>query len=93
MICVEKQSTIGTARKLEIPLKTVEKWVTAYNKNPTCFNRADDYYVMEWRKFSGRYDKLDKESLISELKKRDLEISYWFSVAKAKELNEKSRLK
>ena len=28
-ICVERRSTIKTAEQFDIPLKTVEKWVTA----------------------------------------------------------------
>ena len=30
-------STSLTAMVFEIPLKTLEKWITAYNKNPNCF--------------------------------------------------------
>lgn len=37
-ICIEKKSTSGTARRYGIPLKTVEKWVTKYNKNPRAFD-------------------------------------------------------
>lgn len=33
-ICVERRSTFKTAEQFDIPLKTVEKWVTAYNKDP-----------------------------------------------------------
>ena len=29
LICNEKHSTIKTAEQFEIPLKTVEKWITA----------------------------------------------------------------
>ena len=38
LICNEKNSTIKTAEQFEIPLKTVEKWITAYNKNNRCFD-------------------------------------------------------
>lgn len=38
LICVERRSTIRTAEEFKIPLKTVEKWVTAYNKNNHCFD-------------------------------------------------------
>lgn len=37
-ICVERRSTIKTAEQFDIPLKTVEKWVTAYNKDNHCFD-------------------------------------------------------
>ena len=36
-ICVQGKSTSKTAQKYEVPLKTVEKWVTKYNKNPDIF--------------------------------------------------------
>ena len=38
LICVEHNSTIKTAQQLDVPLKTVEKWVTAYNKDHNVFN-------------------------------------------------------
>ena len=38
LICIEKHSTIKTAEQFEIPLKTVENWITAYNKNNKCFD-------------------------------------------------------
>jgi len=31
-------STIKTAEELNIPLKTFENWITAYNKNPNVFD-------------------------------------------------------
>lgn len=34
----EKHSTIKTAQQFDIPLKTLEKWITAYNKNRNIFN-------------------------------------------------------
>lgn len=33
----QKFSTSLTSREFDIPLKTLEKWITAYNKNPNCF--------------------------------------------------------
>ena len=38
LICVEKHSTIKTAEQFDIPLKTLEKWITAYNKDNNVFN-------------------------------------------------------
>lgn len=38
LICNEKHSTIKTAQQFDIPLKTVEKWITAYNKDNKCFD-------------------------------------------------------
>lgn len=55
LICNEKHSTIKTAEQFEIPLKTIEKWITAYNKDHNVFN--EDY--------------LSKEQQIIELKKEN----------------------
>lgn len=41
LIVNENHSTIKTSKQFEIPLKTVEKWITAFNKDNNCFN--DDY--------------------------------------------------
>lgn len=38
LIVNEKHSTIKTAQQFEVPLKTVEKWITAYNKDHNVFN-------------------------------------------------------
>ena len=54
LIINEKHSTIGTAKQFDIPLKTVEKWITAYNKDSNVFNA----------------DYLSKEQQIAELKKK-----------------------
>lgn len=38
LIVNEKHSTIKTAEQFDIPLKTLEKWITAYNKDHHCFD-------------------------------------------------------
>ena len=38
LICIEKHSTIKTAQDFDIPLKTVEKWITSYNKDHHVFD-------------------------------------------------------
>ncbi len=38
LICNEKHSTIKTAEQFDIPLKTVEKWITSYNKDNKVFD-------------------------------------------------------
>lgn len=38
LIVNEKHSTIQTANQFNIPLKTLEKWITAHNKDPNIFN-------------------------------------------------------
>ena len=38
LVVNEKHSTIKTAEQFNIPLKTLEKWITAYNKDNNVFN-------------------------------------------------------
>lgn len=79
-ICVEKQSTSLLAKQLSIPLKTVEKWVTAYYKDPNRFKQKDGQYFEDRKIRAEKYDHLDKEDLIKELKNRDAEIEYLKSI-------------
>ena len=37
-ICVERKSTNGVAARYGVPLKTVENWVTRYNKDPHVYD-------------------------------------------------------
>jgi len=41
LIVNEKHSTLKTAQQFNIPIKTLEKWITSYNKNHNVFN--NDY--------------------------------------------------
>lgn len=75
-ICIEKQSTSKIAKEYDIPLKTVEKWVTAFYRNPKVFDRSDDYYKKYLRERSLRYDNMSVDQLIAELKSRDNELEY-----------------
>lgn len=83
-ICEEKCSTSQIANKYDVPLKTVENWVTRYNKNSNCFLKDDDHYLQKRSKEKKRYDELDIPQLIEELKKRDTEISYLRSIISSK---------
>lgn len=38
LIANEKHSTIKTSKQFDIPLKILEKWITAYNKDNNVFN-------------------------------------------------------
>lgn len=38
LIVNEKKSTIQTAKQFDIPIKTLEKWITTYNKDKNVFN-------------------------------------------------------
>ncbi len=42
LIVHHNHSTLKTAQEFNIPLKTLEKWITAYNKNNDVFN-VDDF--------------------------------------------------
>ena len=37
-ICLNNASTIKTAEEYNIPLKTLEKWITSYNKDSKVFD-------------------------------------------------------
>ena len=37
-ICIDHYSTLKTANEYGIPIKTLEKWITAYNKDNRCFD-------------------------------------------------------
>ena len=65
LICNEKHSTIKTAEQFEIPLKTVEKWITAYNKNNRCFDfdyKTQSQIIDDLKKQISRLEK-DNEIL------------------------------
>lgn len=38
LIKLQGHSTIKTAQEFNIPLKTLENWITAYNKDEHCFD-------------------------------------------------------
>ena len=38
LVCISKNSTLKTAKDLNVPIKTFEKWITAYNKDNNVFN-------------------------------------------------------
>ena len=39
LVVNEKHSTIKTAEQFDIPLKTLEKWITSYNKDRHVFDK------------------------------------------------------
>ncbi len=39
LIVNEKHSTLKTAEQFEIPIKTLEKWITAYNKDNHIYDK------------------------------------------------------
>lgn len=66
LIVNEKHSTSATAKQFDIPLKTLEKWITAYNKDHNVFN--EDY--------------LSKEQQIIELKKKNSKLERQVDILK-----------
>ena len=55
LIYLQDHSTSKTAQEFNIPLKTLENWITAYNKDSHCF---DDDYISPQEIIS----KLEKEN-------------------------------
>lgn len=55
LIIIQKHSTIRTAEEFSVPLKTVENWITAFNKDNHCF---DEDYISPQEKIA----KLEKEN-------------------------------
>lgn len=79
-VCCNKKSTIKTANDFSIPLKTFEKWITAFNKNPDCFddpNFVDFHFVSSPTNPSNEasYDDLSIDDLKKLLLKKDIEIA------------------
>ena len=60
-------SPIKTAEEFGVPLKTVENWVTAYNKDPHCFD--DDYISTEQQLEAARKTIKKQKETIEILKK------------------------
>ena len=49
LIVNEKHSTSKTSQQFDIPLKTVENWITSYNKDIHCFdsNYKTQYQIID----------------------------------------------
>lgn len=82
-ICEEKKSTSKTAKYFNVSVKTVEKWVTAFHQDSTCFDHPDDCYKGNHKKTEQQYNHMMKPKLIAELKKRDNTILYLCSIIDA----------
>ena len=77
-ICLNGASTIKTANKYNVPLKTLEKWITSYHKNPNCFdfkNEPSDFRFIDSNPNDISYDELDHNELKLLLLKKDIEIA------------------
>lgn len=77
-ICFNHDSTIKTAQEYHVPLKTLEKWITAFNKDSSCFDPkievVNDFKILN-KKSELNYDNLSIDELKRLLMKKDIEIS------------------
>lgn len=77
-ICLNGKSTIKTAEEYNIPLKTLEKWITAFNKNNHSFDskiEQNDFKIIDSFISNTSYDDLSNEELKKQLMKKDIEIA------------------
>lgn len=77
-ICYNKKSTLQTANDFSIPIKTLEKWITSFNKNPDCFdelNFIDFHFVNSPSSDDSNYDSLSIADLKKQILKKDIEIA------------------
>ena len=79
-ICLHNASTIKTAKQYNVPLKTLENWITAYNKDSHCFDPkiefVDDFKLLNNELSSDpNYDDLSNTELKNILMKKDIEIA------------------
>ena len=77
-ICINGNSTLKTANEYGIPIKTLEKWITAFNKDNHCFDPIIEV-VNDFKPFNNikviDYNDLSNEDLKKELMKKDIEIA------------------
>lgn len=77
-ICLNSASTIKTAEEYNIPLKTLEKWITAFNKDCHCFDPkvefVNDFKLID-KSNDSNYDDLSLDELKKQLMKKDIEIA------------------
>lgn len=78
-ICIYGKSTIKTAEAYSIPLKTLEKWITAFYKNQHCFDSDDisDFHFVnsDFTNSQLNYNDMSSDELKNLLLKKDIEIA------------------
>ena len=77
-ICLNGKSTIKTADDYGIPIKTLEKWITAFNKDCHCFDSNDnpnDFKSLSNITSNPLYNDLSIDELKKILLKKDIEIA------------------
>lgn len=71
LVVNEKHSTIKTAKHFDIPLKTLEKWITAYNKDSNIFN---DNYKTQAQIIDGLKKKVSSLQRDNEILKKTISL-------------------
>ena len=74
-IVEQHHSTSLTATEFDIPIKTLEKWITAYNKNSNCFTNKFIVEKQDVSKLMKKYRAVLKDNdilkkMISSLSKK-----------------------
>lgn len=76
-ICINQASTLKTANEYKIPIKTLEKWVTAFNKDNHYFDPIieieNNFSLVDDSDFIN-YNSLSNEELKTIIMKKDIEI-------------------
>jgi transposase-like protein len=67
LILKQHQSTLRTAEEFNVPIKTLEKWITAYNKDNHVFD--PDYLSPEQKIAKLKRELKEKDQTIAILKK------------------------
>ena len=78
-IRINGESTLKTAEEYNVPIKTLEKWITAYNKNNHCFDPiielSNSFKLEDSINTDINYNDLSSEELKKEIMKKDIEIA------------------
>ena len=79
LICLNNASTIKTAEEYNVPLKTLEKWITVFNKDNHCFDSkvdvVNDFKIINNSRPEDDYDDLSPDDFKTILMKKDIEIA------------------
>lgn len=77
-VCLNGKSTIKTAEEYSVPLKTFEKWITSFNKDPHCFDDDKikyDFHLVPSSFDDKIYDDMSTDELKKVLMKKDIELT------------------
>ena len=78
-ICLNHASTLKTAEEYNVPIKTLEKWITAFNKDNHCFDPkieiVNDFKIIDDNLSPTNFDDLSVDELKTLLMKKDIEIA------------------